>query len=179
MDFFELFSHPLRLQIMQYLAVNRQATTKQIAAAIPSVSAPTVYRHINALLKEGLLIICEKREIRGSVERVLAIDEKRMAEAAEGNIENTAWQYAMSLYAAFRQYSLREDVNPERDQLVLSGCVLTITNEQFETFGSELSALLHRYIQLPPEPGATPREIAIAAVPIDTHAADIADHPKK
>lgn len=101
MDFFKLFSHPLRLQIMQYLAVNGQATTKQIAAAIPSASAPTVYRHINLLLNEGLLLIREKREVRGGAERVLAIDEARMTRAADESIDNTAWQYARACMPRF------------------------------------------------------------------------------
>mgnify|MGYP002550546088 CR=1 FL=1 len=179
MDFFKLFSHPLRLQIMQYLAVNGQATTKQIAAAIPSASAPTVYRHINLLLNEGLLLIREKREVRGGAERVLAIDEARMTRAADESIDNTAWQYAMSLYAAFRQYALRPDVSPERDQLVLAGGVLTVTNAEFETFLSEMSALLHRYMQLPPAPDASARRIAIAAVPVDARETDAPEPPEQ
>ena len=40
----------------------------------------TIYRHINYLLKEEVLIVKSERKVRGSVERLLAFNEAKFAE---------------------------------------------------------------------------------------------------
>ncbi|MDE5583619.1 MAG: hypothetical protein K2J08_07935 [Ruminococcus sp.] len=74
--------------MIQYLQIHKEATTKQVSEAIPDIPAPTLYRHINFMLKENLLIIKEERKVRGSLERLLAINHDKWS--AENNLTDTA-----------------------------------------------------------------------------------------
>ena len=66
MELIKVLSNPVRMQVMQYLQTYGEATTKQISDAITDVPAPTLYRHINILLKEEVLLVKEERKVRGS-----------------------------------------------------------------------------------------------------------------
>lgn len=165
MNFFEVFSNPLRVQIMQYLEANGEATTKQISEAIRTASAPTVYRHVNYLIKEEYLIIKEKREVRGSLERLLTINTNKLTENAEDDVAGIAWQHFMSMFGAFQKYASCEDFS--RDRVILGNCVLSISDEQFKELVSEATELIHKYVRLSDEAKHTPRKVSFSAVPID------------
>ena len=44
MDLIKAISNTSTLQIVQYLQIYGEATTKQISEALPDISAPTLYR---------------------------------------------------------------------------------------------------------------------------------------
>ena len=85
MELIKLLSNPVRVQVMQYLQNYGEATTKQISEALTGIPAPTLYRHINLLLKEEVLLIKEERKVRGSLERLLVINDAKITEAGNGN----------------------------------------------------------------------------------------------
>lgn len=91
MNLIKVLSNPARMQIMQYLQIHGEATTKQISEALPDVAAPTLYRHINIMLEEGALSIKEERKVRGSLERLLVINREKFAEAKNGNVADAAY----------------------------------------------------------------------------------------
>ena len=92
MDLIKVLSYPVRIRVMQYLQTHGEATTKQISEAISDVPAPTLYRHINTLLKEEVLLVKEERKVRGSLERLLVINVEKMSAAADSNISDSAYQ---------------------------------------------------------------------------------------
>ena len=53
MELKDILSNPVRLRMIQYIQINGTATTKQLSADMNDVPEPTIYRHVNALLKEG------------------------------------------------------------------------------------------------------------------------------
>ena len=67
MNLIKVLSNPVRMQIMQYLQIHGEATTKHISEALPDVAAPTLYRHIHIMLEEGALSIKKKNEKSGGV----------------------------------------------------------------------------------------------------------------
>ena len=86
----DVITNPVRMKIMQFLQGNTAATTKQISEAIPDVPAPTLYRHINYLLKEEVLIVKEERKVRGSLERLLAFNENKWTGETSSDISDAA-----------------------------------------------------------------------------------------
>lgn len=145
MELMKILSNPVRMQIMQYLQTHREATTKQISEAITDIPAPTLYRHINTLLKEEILLVKEERKVRGSLERLLAINVEKMTETVNSGISETAYQFLMELFVKFQKYGSKADADPQKDRLSLRSCVFTLTDESFDNFMHEIGAVINKY----------------------------------
>ena len=78
MDIISVLSNPVRMRILQYLIGYGDGTTKQIAEYASNIPKPTLYRHINYLIENGIVIVKEERKVRGSVERLLSADPAKM-----------------------------------------------------------------------------------------------------
>lgn len=63
----KLLSDPFKLQLLEGFAA-KPATTKQVADRMGE-KAPRLYRHVDALVEEGLLELVEEKPKRGTVER--------------------------------------------------------------------------------------------------------------
>ncbi|MDJ0748585.1 MAG: helix-turn-helix domain-containing protein [Woeseiaceae bacterium] len=63
----KLLTDPFKLKLIERFA-GEPATTKQVADRMGE-KAPRLYRHVDALAEEGLLVLVEERPKRGTVER--------------------------------------------------------------------------------------------------------------
>ena len=165
MELIKVLSNPVRIQVMQYLQTHGEATTKQLSEAISDVPAPTLYRHINTLLKEEVLLVKEERKVRGSLERLLAINVEKMSEAANSNISETAYQFLMELYMKFQKYGCKENANPQKDRLSLRTCVLTLTDDSFDRFMQDIAAFIDKYREA--EVNGKLRSVSFISAPIE------------
>lgn len=145
MDLIKVLSNPVRIRVMQYLQTYGVATTKQISEAISDVPAPTLYRHINTLLKEEVLLVKEERKVRGSLERLLAVNVKKMSAASDSNISDSAYQFLMELYMKFYKYSCKDNADPQKDRLSLRTCVLNLTDDSFDNFMRDIASVIGKY----------------------------------
>lgn len=150
---------------MQYLQTHGEATTKQISEAISDVPAPKLYRHINTLLNEEVLLVKEERKVRSSLERLLAINVKKMSAAVNSNISETAYQFLMELYMKFQKYGCKDNADPEKDRLCLRTCVLTLTDNSFDSFMQDIAAVIGRYQQA--EENGKLRSVSFISAPIE------------
>ena len=156
----EILSNPVRLRIVQCLQVRGEATTKQICKELDDIPAPTVYRHVGRLVEEGILTVKEERKIRGSAERLLAINEAKWS-AETDDIADASYQFLMSLYDRFREY---EGENPAEDRLCLRTCMLRLSDEEFDGFLSEYAGLLEKYAGR--QDGGKVRSVSIISAPV-------------
>lgn len=158
-----MLSNPVRIQIMQYLQSHGEATTKQISEALTDIPSPTLYRHINILIKEEILLIKAERKVRGSVERLLTINLKKMSETLNKNIADTAYQFLMELFMKFHKYSCHANADLQKDRLSLMTCILKLTDNSFDDFMNEITATIKKY-QTTEENGRT-RSISFISAP--------------
>lgn len=145
MDLIKVLSNPVRIRVMQYLQTHGEATTKQISEAISDVPAPTLYRHINTLLKEEVLLVKEERKVRGSLERLLVINVEKISAASDSNISDSAYQFLMELYMKFHKYSCKDNADPQKDRLSLRTCVLNLTDDSFDNFMRDIASVIGKY----------------------------------
>ena len=145
MDLIKVLSNPVRIRVMQYLQTYGEATTKQISEAISDVPAPTLYRHINTLLKEEVLLVKEERKVRGSLERLLVINVEKMSSASDSNISDSAYQFLMELYMKFHKYSCKDNADPQKDRLSLRTFVLNLTDDSFDNFMRDIASVIGKY----------------------------------
>lgn len=167
MNLIKVLSNPARMQIMQYLQIHGEATTKQISEALPDVAAPTLYRHINIMLEEGALSIKEERKVRGSLERLLIINREKFAEAENGNVADAAYQFLMEIFSRFQKYSLQPDAAPLKDKLSMRTHILSLTDEEMDSFFQELAALINRYDEKGGNENGKKRSISIISAPFE------------
>lgn len=167
MELIKVLSNPVRIQVMQYLQIHGEATTRQISEAIDDIPTPTLYRHINTLLKEGVLIVKGERKVRGSLERLLAINKDVLDEAENGDIANLAYQFLMGLYSKFKAYSADPKANPRRDRLSLRTRVLSLTDEEFDEFMHDIAAVMDKYDGKKEQAARKKRSISFISAPVE------------
>ena len=163
MKLMDVLSNPVRLRVVQCLQINGEATTKQISDGLPDISAPTLYRHINQMLGEGVLKVAGERRIRGTVERTLALNEDFWS-LDDGGISDVAYQFLMSLYMRFKDYGEREDADPVADRLSLRTCMLRLSDDSLDRFFEDYRQLIERYRAS--EDGGKLRSISIVSAPV-------------
>lgn len=167
MDIINIISNPVRLQVMQYLQIQGEATTKQISGALQDVPAPTLYRHINTLIKEKVLLIKEERKVRGSLERVLIINKERFVETQNSGIADTAYQFLMELYSKFQRYSCKADADPIKDRLSMRTSILSLTDDRFDNFMHEIAAVIEKYQHNVTDENNKTRSVSFISAPIE------------
>lgn len=95
----DLVLHPVRLKIIQQVG-GRNMTTGELRKALPDVTQATLYRHVAALLEADILTVVDERQIRGAIERTLALGE-RMAHVGHDELQAMD---SMQLGAAFATF---------------------------------------------------------------------------
>lgn len=158
----DVITNPVRMKILQFLQVKGNATTKQICEELPDVPQPTLYRHINYLLKEEVLIVKSERKVRGSLERLLTLNETKFTGNAD--IADIAYQFLMELYGSFRRYSEKGNSDPVADMLCLRTSMLTLTDESYANFIQELRAVIDKYSKS--EENGKNRSFSIISAPV-------------
>lgn len=165
MEIVKLLSNPVRIQVMQYLQTHGDATTKQISEALKDTPSSTLYRQINILIKEKVLLIKQERKIRGSLERLLTINADKMSALLNKNIADTAYQFLMELYIKFQKYSRNEDADLQKDRIGLRTSVLRLTDDSFDDFMGEIMTVVDKY-QIAEEKGKL-RNISFISAPVE------------
>ena len=142
----EALLNPVRLRIVQELAVKGKLTTAELCERLPDVPKATMYRHIAVLLESAALVVVSERKTRGSVERTLALDTERIhgSNTLEGASRN-AFAFLMNRYAAFERYFSGPHPDPGKDRIFLNDTVLMLDDGEFDRFLGELRDLLLRY----------------------------------
>lgn len=166
MNIKKMMQNPLRVQILQYLMRAQEATTKQIADAMPDVPQPTLYRHIGAMLKDELLLVKEERRVRGSMERLLTINTEALNAQSEDHIGAAAGQFLMDIYADFQKYAANSDCDPMRDMLMLRTCSMMLTDKQYAAFLSELGEIIEKYMQVEDRTHGKARSLSLVSAPV-------------
>lgn len=161
--------HPVRMKIIQQLG-GRNMTTTELREALPEVKQATLYRHVAALLEAQVLAVVEERQVRGAVERTLALGE-RMAHVGKGEMQAMD---AVQLRSAFAMFvsglsndfeALLDDERTElRGMLGFSRAPLYLDAEDLESLQAEFMQVLTPYLQ-PRRSGQQRVSLATVLVP--------------
>lgn len=161
----EVFMNPVRQRIIQYLLVHEKGTVKEIKKELPDIPSASLYRHIKILNESAFIVVVEENKIRGTVENVYQLNRA----ALEVDDENgTAVQMSLlSLCAAFAKYFSSGHANPRKDLLMLTSCTLTLTDEEFIQFLTELNEVAAKYMTKPVTKTSVSRQITLVSSPVD------------
>jgi DNA-binding transcriptional ArsR family regulator len=82
----DILFHPVRLRIVQALFGGRRLSPRQLLAGVPGASIATLYRHLNRLVKAGIVRVVERRQARGATQRIYALAGQRAADISKSEL---------------------------------------------------------------------------------------------
>lgn len=169
----DLIMHPVRIRVITAVA-GREMTVAQIAANLPDVAQATLYRHVNALLKGGVLAVVAENPIRGTVEKVYALAEGNPAQLGVEDVENLTKEDHMRLFtlfiatltAQFGNYlNSRESIEMATDGVGYNTVPLYLTDAEFADLLGQISTLVIPYLQRGPGAGRVRRLLTTVVMP--------------
>lgn len=142
-------TNPIRSRIFFEVHSKEVATTKNLLEAFPDIAQPTMYRHIKAMLDEGLLKVTDTKKIRGAVEKSYSInldfggDIERIVMENDGNGYLQLFsQYMIGVLAEFAAYSNSKDINIIEDVSAFSTAPIYATNEELLEACTKISEII-------------------------------------
>ena len=160
-----VFMNPVRQRIIQYLLVHEKGTVKEMKKELFDIPSASLYRHIKILNDHEFLIVVEENRIRGTVENVYQLN--RAALEVDDESGTAVQMSLLSLCAAFAKYFSSGHANPRKDLLMLTSCTLTLTDEDFIKFLTELNEVATKYMAKPVTEKSVSRQITLISSPVD------------
>ncbi|MBH1939970.1 helix-turn-helix domain-containing protein [Mobilitalea sibirica] len=146
-DLNQILLNPIRMRIIQHLATHKTITAGELISVMDDVPRTTLYRHINTLVKSGILTVVSENKIRGTVENVYALNINVLS--SENTLENAtrnAFGFLMKIYADFDRYFSTKDADPQKDRVFLNNSVLLLSDDEYDDFLKELKQLIIKYM---------------------------------
>lgn len=161
----EVVLNPVRQRIFQYLLIHETGTVKEIRKALPDVPSASLYRHMKILTDHSIIMVVGENRIRGTVESVYQLNKSALQiDDANGEAIQTA---LLGFCASFAKYFASGHANPKKDMLLLTTCTLTLTDEEFMGFLSEINQVAVKYIDIGIKEGSKTRQITLISSPTD------------
>lgn len=161
----EVVLNPVRQRIFQYLLIHETGTVKEIRKALPDVPSASLYRHMKILTDHSIIMVVGENRIRGTVESVYQLNKSALQiDDANGEAVQTA---LLGFCASFAKYFASGHANPKKDMLLLTTCTLTLTDEEFMGFLSEINQIAVKYIDIGIKEGSKTRQITLISSPTD------------
>ena len=160
----EVFMNPVRQRIIQYLLVHDKGTVKEMKKVQSDIPSASLYRHIKILNDHEFIIVVEENIIRGTVENVYQLN--RAALEVDDESGTSVQMSLLSLCAAFAKYFSGGHANPRKDLLMLTSCTLTLTDEDFIKFLTELNEVATKYMAKPVTEKSVSRQITLVSSPV-------------
>ncbi|MET1043679.1 MAG: helix-turn-helix domain-containing protein [Microbacteriaceae bacterium] len=177
----DVILHPQRIAILRALGADPQ-TTKQIAAALPTLPQATLYRHLNALLEAGIVTIVDENQARGAIERTYALARSASILTAE-DVANATRDDHFRYFATFLagllgeygHYLDRPEIDLVADGVGYREHVLNLTNDELVEMLAELRAVIQARVDNSRTPDRTPRLFGTVSMPVDRPTGDSDD----
>ena len=161
----EVVMNPVRQRIFQYLLVHETGTVKEIRAALPDVPSASLYRHMKILTEHSILMVVGENRIRGTVESIYSLNNSALEiDDADGAAVQTA---LLGICASFAKYFSGESPDPKKDMLLMTTCTLTLSDEEFMDFLSEINQVAVKHMDIPIKDGRKTRQITLISAPTD------------
>lgn len=165
-SYIDIIMNPTRSRIIQYLVTHRQATASDIALRLNDISKATLYRHINVLEKNRILLVAEEHKIRGTVEKVYILNEDLINHT--GNPQNSktnVWNLLMNLYRDFDVYFDKSNTRPIDDRIFINSQTLSLSDKDYDGLITELQEVVSRYGTREQDKHARRRRLTIISSP--------------
>ena len=165
MEMAEIVMNPVRQRLFQYLLVHETGTVKEIRKALPDVPSASLYRHMKILTENAILMVVGENRIRGTVESIYSLNKSALeVDDADGTAVQTA---LLGICAAFAKYFSGGHADPKKDMMLMTTCTLTLNDEEFMSFLSEINQVAVKYMDISVKDGSKQRQVTLISAPTD------------
>lgn len=168
----ETILHPVRFRIIQRFLDGQEKTAKQLAKEVKDIPQATLYRQLDALVKADVLTITEENPIRGTVEKVYALNLSAVNMNNEDIKELTKEEhlqyflfFTAQLTKNFEAYLDQGDTDFERDGVGYRQVALQLSDEEFLNFAKDIGEVFKKYVNNEPTEHRTKRLITTITIP--------------
>lgn len=168
----DLLLHPVRLRVLQALLGDRRMTTSDLRAELSDVAPATLYRHVGALVRAGVLEVVETQRVRGAVERTYAlrlegaqVSADDLAAMSPDDHRQAFMAFVAGLLADFDRYLARGHVDLSGDGVGYRQTALWLDDDELAELVTELRAVVAARSALQPDGSRTRRLLSTVLMP--------------
>jgi DNA-binding transcriptional ArsR family regulator len=165
----DLLLHPVRLRIVQAFLGDRALTTGQLAAELEDVPAGSLYRHVAALTRAGVLLVVAERRVRGAVERTYTLRQAaaqmspdEVAAMTKDEHTHAFMAFIAGILGDFDRYLASGPTDPARDGAGYRLAALWLTDGELTDFLPDVAAVIQPRVAN--APSTTRRRRIVAGV---------------
>ena len=170
----DVIFHPIRARIIVEVS-GRRITAKELSEAMPGIPRATLYRHINTLTEGGILVVVEENQVRGTVERVYALNREvtdlspeELSQMTRGDFEQAFTVFVTGLLGDLTRYL--DSREPENIDLVADGLKfgkvqLYLTEAEFEALLAQVYGAIESVVGNEPARDRRPRIASVTFIP--------------
>jgi DNA-binding transcriptional ArsR family regulator len=175
----DVLLHPLRLRIVETVAAAAEpVTAARLLAELPDVAPATLYRHLNALARSGVLRVAGEQPKRGGLERSFTLhepaahlDEAAARELSPGDHTRGFAAFTAHLLDAWGRYIRRAaasgPVDLAADGAGYRALVLHLDDDEFRELVAALQTTLRAFAERGPAPGKRARLLSTIVFPFE------------
>lgn len=165
----DVLLNPVRMRVVQHLLLHQPSTTQEIGGHLADIPKASLYRHLKKLTDCGIVRVVSENRVRGTVERVYALEKIADAGGDEKQKMKRALESTMlTLLGEFERYLSRGDADMVRDRLSMQTATLLLTDEEFEQFAREISFAYARVLDNQPDGKRKMRRVTFIVSPVTT-----------
>ncbi|MDW7671715.1 MAG: helix-turn-helix domain-containing protein [Bacillota bacterium] len=164
--------HPIRMRIIQALLEGKEMTAGEIAEKLQDIPQASLYRHINALLKEEVITVVSENRVRGTLEKVFSLSAtlesattKEVEEASREDHFNYFFSFVMGLVGEYEAYLQKENINLREDGVSFRQCSVYLSDEEFTALMKDIGEKLMAAMKNEPGENRRLRTIANVVIP--------------
>lgn len=168
----ECMSNPLMLRLMLEIQEQEQTTAKKLAEAYADIPKATLYRYLSRMLNDGVIKVVKENKIRGTVEKVYALNfaleinkEDMQKENAGEEYLRIFTKYSMGLLREFQEYTERDDIDITADGSGFWTTPVYLTKKELKQVAAEIRAILNPLLANTPTEGRKLRNIGVVITP--------------
>ncbi len=167
----DVLMHPVRMRIMVALA-GQHLTAQQLMTRLPGVPQATLYRHLAILTQQQVLKVVEERAVRGTVEKVYAMNgtnallrpEDLAGMSSEEHL-STFMIFLVSLLDEFQRYVASEGADFVADGAGYRATPFFLSDKEYQSAAAEMNAVLEPYLENSPSAERRRRLFATIVIP--------------
>lgn len=168
----EYMGNPVMLRLLLEIQEQGQTTAKILAETYTDIPQATLYRYLSRMLKDDVIKVVAENKIRGTVEKVYALNfaleinkQDMLKENAGKEYLHIFTQYAMGMLREFQEYTERKDIDITADGSGFWLTPLYLTKKELEEVVAEIRAILNPLLANAPTDARKLRNIGVVITP--------------
>lgn len=168
-------ANPVQCKLLLEISGKGRATAKQLAQVHGDIPHATLYRHLKKMTADGILIVAQENQIRGTVERVYAVapdislDAEKMVKENDGQAYMMMFtRFMMGLTEEFQAYVSRPGINLLRDGSGFTVAPVYATTEELTDAMLAIGKIIRPLVDNKKTPERDLHSIAIITTPPKT-----------